>query len=184
MDFPDIPDLQTFDERMAYYADIRVERDIKTWILGKGAYDECPENPNGGRPAPTDFTLAKFAAILGEKPGPVREYRNNYAFWKFEFESIPENASWRQCADARRASGWRPGMEVTDLHIKHAVEFLCKKVDLITTFPPDPRPAWRRKLDRACEMLTGIAADPETPALVALAIRTLVMQVTIDKEGG
>ena len=177
MDFPHIPDLKTFDERMAYYADVRVERDLRTWILGCGAFMECPENPNGGRPGPSDFTIAKFSAMLGEKPGPMGEYRNNFAFWMGHFSPIPENASWRQCADARRASGWRPGMVVTPAHLKHALEILNKKVDNADPHPPDPRPAWRRKLDRAVEILAGVAADRETPALVALAVRTLLGQI-------
>ena len=64
MDFPHIPYLKTFYERMAYYADVHVERDAHTFRLGYGAYMECPENPNGGRPAPTDFTIAKFNVTL------------------------------------------------------------------------------------------------------------------------
>ena len=184
MDFPHIPELKTFDERMAYYADVRTERDAHTWRLGYGAFTECPERPNGGRPAPTDFTIAKFAAMLGEKSGPVGEYRNNFAFWKNCFSHIPENASWRQCADARRASGWRPGMVVTAVHLKHALEILNEKVDRSEAIPPDTRPAWRRRLDRAVEILAGVAADPETPALVALAVRTLLGQIRTPEPNG
>jgi len=177
MDFPHIPDLKTFDERMAYYADVRVERDMRTWILGYGAYQMCMERPAGGRPAQDDFTIAKFAALLGEKPGPVGEYRNNYIFWQDDFDAIPENASWRQCADARRRSGWRPGADITPDHIRHAIEFLTKAVDGGLARPPDPRPAWQRRLARACDLLSAIARDPELPPLVGLAIRTLLGQV-------
>lgn len=184
MDFPHIPDLKTFDERMTYYADVRVERDLRTWILGYGAYQLCVERPAGGRPAPTDFTIAKFAAMLGEKVGPVGEYRNNYIFWQDDFDAIPENASWRQCADARRRSGWRPGADITPDHVRHALQFLTKAVDEGESRPPDPRPTWRRRLDRAVEILAGVAADRETPPLVALAVRTLIGQVRTSGPNG
>src|SRR3990167_6998256 len=173
MDFPDIPALETFDERMAYYADVRVERDLRTWILGYGAFTECQDKPAGGRPLPTDFTIAKFAAMLGEKVGPIGEYRNNYAFWLWggAFELIPDNASWRQCADARRASGWRPGMEVTGEHIQHAVEILIQKVDNAEPRPLDTRPLWAREIERASTLLTRAASRPDMPPLVRLAVK-------------
>ena len=177
MDFPHIPDLKTFDERMAYYAEARTDRDRWSWVLGFGAFSECSVRPNGGKPGPEDFTLAKFARALNEEPSVIGEWRNNYQFWIGHFPAIPENASWRQCADARRKSGWRPGADITPDHIRHALQFLTKAIDEGAPRAPDPRPAWRRKLDRAVNILAGVAADPETPALVALAVRTLIGQV-------
>ena len=178
MDFPHVPDFDSYDEWIAYMADQRYERDQRTWIIGRGAYEKCVVRPNGGKPGPDEFTLAKFARVLNEEPSVIGEWRNNYQFWIGHFPAIPENASWRQCADARRRSGWRPGAEITPDYIQHALQFLTKAVDEGGTLhPPDPRPAWRRRLDRACELLSAIAQDPELPPLVALAIRTLLQQI-------
>ena len=177
MDFPHVPKFSSFDEWIAYMADLRAERDVRSWILGQGADEKCSVRPNGGKPGPEEFTIARFAHALNEEPSVVGEWRNNYHFWAENFESIPENASWRQCADARRRSGWRPGGKITHTHIIHALKFLMKAVDEGAPHIPDLRPSWRRRLARACDLLSAIAADPELPPLIGLAIRTLLSQV-------
>ena len=178
----ELPYFDTFDEWLSYGAELRQERDRQSFLLGRVAYHICVERPKGGRPEPEDFTTAKFAHMLNEEPSVISELRNNWHFWNSRLDEIPANASWRHCAECRRRSGWRPGEPITPKHRDIAMAFLLAKTDKAEPLPKDPRPSWRRRLDRACELLAGIAADPETPALVALAIRTLVRQVTQDKE--
>ena len=168
--------LQTWDEIVTFGLDLRADRDERTWALGALAAYACPENPDGGRPAngSKEHTLSALARALREQPAAMSAWYWNYKFWGDRWKLSPD-VSWRQFSEARRRCGWRPGVEITDLHRQRAEQLLAAMDE--PTRPPDPRPAWRRRLDRACDILAAIAADPETPALVALAVRTLIGQV-------
>jgi hypothetical protein len=161
-------------------AEARQVRDDRSWYIGAWATRYCIDRPAGGRPAPEDYTVAKLAAALGELPSAVGEWRNNYHFWERLFESLPENASWRNCAQARRDSGWRPGAPIMREHQRHALDFLLEKTDSPYP-PPDTRPPWARKLERAVAMLTAIADDPDMPELIRLSVRTFLEMAKKEK---
>jgi len=142
-----LPDYQTFDEAESDVAEARFERDRYSWFIGAWACRYCVERPVGGRPGPDDYTTAKLAGRIGELPHVVGEWRNNYFFWQSLFERIPDNASWRNCADSRRRCGWRPGKPITEEHEEHAIKFLLEKTDWIPE--RDARPLWAREIERA-----------------------------------
>jgi len=168
-----IPDFSNHEEMECFVDELRSERDERTWAIGALADRYCIDRPLGGKPSPQDYTTAKLAHRIGEKPGFVSECRNNWRFWFTILEDIPESASWRQCADARRNSGWRPGEDVTQEYLRRALKALVAVVGTIPR-PPDTRPSWMRQLERAAGLLAKVAADPETPELVRLAARTLI----------
>jgi len=174
-----LPDFTDHEEMECFVDALREERDRLSWFIGAIADRHCVDRPAGGRPAPNEYTTSKLAYRIHEKAGFVSECRNNWKFYHDIIERVPESVSWRECADARRRSGWRPGVIPTAEQQRNALGFLIEAESGHIAEAKDPRPHWRRRLDRACELLSAIEGDAETPALVRLAIRTLLGQVTV-----
>ena len=165
-----------YHELVTLGVDMRSERDKYTWEIGKLADAVCTPKP--GRPAngSESKTITAFANDIMEDRAVISALLSNYRFWPATTRERYPDISWRRFSEARRRSGHRGLEPPTEVELRRALEFI-KKWDGETPHSPDPRPAWRRRLDRAVDILAGVAADPETPALVALAVRTLIGQV-------
>lgn len=152
--------LKSWDEITAYAADLRQSRDACSWALGDLALFACGQrSPVGGRPrnGSEAYTLSALAFAIGEDRPVLSALMANSEFWPpLDRESLPLNVSWRQCSEARRRSGWRPGRLRTNVQIEFARELLEKFADspqLVTPRKPKDR---RSSLD-------GSAFDGEPP---------------------
>src|SRR3990167_3150785 len=170
----------SWKEAVAVGIELREQRDALSFGLGDMALAVCGgRNPDGGRPGKETHTLSEYARAIREDRARLSGLVANSEFWPTaERADLPPNVSWYHLSEARRRSGWRPGQMITEKQKEFALQIVNAYAEEPgTKRPPDPRPAWRRKLDRAVDILAGVAADPETPPLVALAIRTLIGQV-------
>lgn len=125
--------LHTWEEIVTYAAQLREQRDRLSWELGDLALYACTPNPTGGRPfkeASRDRTISAFAEAIGEDRSVVSAWMHNAEFWPPGVRAqLPLNVSWRQCAAARRRSGWRPGNEIAAEHRHRARTLLCAMAD-------------------------------------------------------
>ncbi len=124
--------LKSWDEIIAYGGQLRQSEDECKWDLGDLAALVC--KPVIGRPVKgsedEEYTVAAFAKGIAETRSVVSELMHNAQFWsKAERLDLPADSSWRQAADARRRSGWRPGEPVTAEHKQHALHLLDLEVD-------------------------------------------------------
>lgn len=165
-----------YHELVALGVDMRAERDRYTWEIGKLADAVCTPKP--GRPAngSESKTITAFAADIMEDRSVISALLSNWRFWPATVREQYPDLSWRRFSEARRRSGHRGLEPPTEVELRRALAFI-QKWDSEAPHPPDPRPAWQRRLDRACELLTTIQADDETPVVIRFAIRTLIGQV-------
>jgi len=160
-----------YHELVALGVDMRSERDKYTWEIGRLADAVCTPKP--GRPAngSESKTITAFAADIMEDRSVISTLLSNWRFWPASVREKYPDLSWRRFSEARRRSGHRGLEPPTEVELRRALAFI-QKWDSESPYLPDPRPAWQRRLARACDILATIAADPETPPLVALAVST------------
>lgn len=169
--YPEFAHLTSWDDILQAAADVRVERDQQTWRLGDLAAYACtaPKGrpKSGGEPR----TVGAFAAAIGEKRSVVNEWVNNARFFDADMRAeLPANVSWRQCAEARRRSGWKPGQPITDEHRLAAFAHIGELADRGEIARPRPFDLAGSIERHRAGVLRLIEAE-DTPAQVGLALQ-------------
>jgi hypothetical protein len=123
--------LKTWDEIVSRAAEYRQERDEWSFELGDLTLFACGDATPG---RPTDerkeHTVSALAFAIGEERSVMSNLMWNSYFWDpTERKKLPPNVSWRQCSEARRRSGWRPGMEITPKQREFAWTLVFKFAD-------------------------------------------------------
>jgi len=168
----------TWEDAITTGIELREQRDALSFGLGDLALEVCGgRNPEGGRPGHESHTLSEYARAICEDRSRLSGLVANSEFWpKSERADIPPNVSWYHLSEARRRSGWRPGNPITAEHKARAWNFVNEyaSVEEYPPRPPDARPRWQRRLERAVSILAEIVDDPELPAPVRALVRLIL----------
>ena len=163
-------------------------RDEWSWALGELASFMRTSKPSGGRPRASDKigTLSAFADDIGLRRESLSAMCWNWEFFQDMRATLPENVTWHQLSEARRRSGWRPGMEIGAEHKERAAKFAEEYADEI---PPRHKRTLADTLTDERDRLQAIAARPEAEPvrwilLTALKALDEAVAMFAEKTGG
>ena len=169
---PQIASLDTWEAAVSMGVMFVEERDKWSWALGELASFVRTSKPIGGRPRKSEMlgTLSAFADDIGMRRESISAMCQNFEFYQSIRDQLPENVTWHQLSEARRRSGWRPGMEIEDEHRQHALEFAEEYADAT---PPKVKRTLADKLADECDRLESIF-NREDARLVRAGIRRAI----------
>lgn len=122
--------VKTYEDVIARMIEMRETRDEMSFAMGDLVLLVCVRKI--GRPADEDNnkTIGALADEIGEDRPVLSALAANAEFYNPKLRlKIPPQISWRQCAKARKASGWRPGEPVTVEHRRRAMSMLFRTAD-------------------------------------------------------
>lgn len=145
-------------------------RDEWSWALGELASYIRTSTLTGGRPVGGERqgTLSAFADSIGMRRESLSAMCWNFEFYAEMRDTLPENVTWHQLSEARRRSGWRPGMGITPEFQERAMQFAEEYADEV---PPKRKRTLADILADECDRLAALADRPDMPTPVSLALR-------------
>lgn len=124
--------LETWEEVITAAQELRQQGDRVKWELGDLVLEKCLRAT--GRPANAEEavrTVSALAQAIGEQRSMLSHLANNSDFYPRALrKKIPPQVSWRQCAEARKLSGWKPGTPITDKHRTEAMKAITQIAEL------------------------------------------------------
>ena len=178
---PQIAELDTWESAVSMGIMFVEERDAWSWALGELASFVRTSGVVGGRPRENErtSTLSAFADAIGMRRESISAMCWNWEFFQSMRATLPENVTWHQLSEARRRSGWRPGMEIEDEHRQHALEFAEEYADKM---PPKAKRTLADKLADERDRLTQFSTrDDARPVRDGLLLAARVLSDAIDK---
>ena len=134
---PQVAAIRTWEDGISLGVIYAEDRDRLSWAIGELASFLRSSSVSGGRPT-TDKKLSTLSAIadsLHMRREAVSSMCANFEFYFHVRARLPENCSWHDLSEARRDSGWRPGMDITNEHVEHALQFAEQAADKTTSRP-------------------------------------------------
>ena len=143
----------------------REERDECSWRLGDLANLACTHPAQGGRPkaGEKEWTKSAFALAIGEQREVISALAANSEFFTLDMRAeVPPQVSWRMCSEARRRSGWRPGVAIEPVHRERAFKFILEFADrAYPTLSPEARArSWQERVGRIASSIRGVLELP------------------------
>lgn len=169
--------VKTWDDLVQMAADMRKADDELKFALGDLVRLACPARKSG-RPALSGQpdgsraeTLTALAAAMDIDRSELSNLAANAEFWNLDVRGeIPPTSSWRHCAKARKASGWKPGKPASGEQVQVAFEALFSLEEKPREKPERSLESLAHSVVRVCDLM--LARRPELGDALSVVERT------------